>query len=227
MTRLLDDVALLLPGLGTSLVLTFLTLLFGLPAAVLTAVGLRSGRRAITGPLIVVIEILRGTPGLITLYFVYYGFPSAGILLSGTLAICVAFGLTFVAYTAPILAAAIAMVPREHIEAGDALGLSRWTVTTRVVLPQAVRAALPPLISWTVILFQATSLASVVGASDLFAAATSLGAQQFQYVYYILLAGVLYAAISIPLLALSARLMRADGGGRGMRGLIRSLKGVG
>lgn len=115
---------------------------FYIVLSVVVAVPARRLESRTTGALIVVIEILRRTPGLVTLYFVYYGFPSAGIPLTGTLAICLAFGLTFVAYTAPILAA-IAMVPREHIAVGEALGLSRWTVTTKIVLPQAVRAALP------------------------------------------------------------------------------------
>ncbi|WP_206789731.1 amino acid ABC transporter permease [Amycolatopsis sp. MtRt-6] len=208
MTGVPHDLALLLPGFVTTLGLTALTLAMGLPLAVVAAVCLRSGRRWVTVPVIVVIEVLRGMPALVTLYFVYYGLPAADVVLTDTLSICVAFGLTFVAYTAPILAAAIATVPHAHVEAGDALGLPRWTVHTKVVLPQAIRAAAPPLISWTVILFQGTSLASVVGASDLFARATSLGAQQFAYTYYILLAAVFYAALSIPFLALAARLHR-------------------
>lgn len=223
MTDLLHDVARLLPGLGTSLLLTFLTLLIGVPTAVLAALGLRSGTRAMTAPLIVVIEILRGMPALVTLYFVYYGFPAVGVLLTDTPAITIAFGLTFVAYTAPVLAAAIAMVPREHVEAGHALGLGSWTITSRVVLPQAVRAALPPLISWAVVLFQATSLAGVVGAMDLFAVATSMGAQSYRYVHYILLAAAFYAVISIPLLALAARMSGTDGGTGGLRRLARSM----
>lgn len=221
MDRIPHDLALLLPGFVTTIGLTALTLAMGLPLAVVLAVCLRSRRRWLTIPLIVVIEVLRGMPALVTLYFVYYGLPAADLVLGDTLSICIAFGLTFVAYTAPILSAAIATVPRAHVEAGDALGLSRWTVTTKVVLPQAIRAAAPPLISWTVILFQGTSLASVVGASDLFARATSLGAQQFAYTYYIALAAVFYAALSIPFLALAARMQR-NRGGRGFRDLLRS-----
>ncbi|MBI0376451.1 ABC transporter permease subunit [Streptomyces albiflaviniger] len=221
MDKLLHDFALLFPGFMTTVWLTVLTLAMGLPLAVVIAVGLRSGSRWLTIPLIVVIEVIRGMPALVTLYFVYYGLPAADVVLNDTLSICAAFGLTFVAYTAPFLSAAIASVPGRHIEAGDALGLSRWTVTTRIVLPQAIRASLPPLISWTVILFQGTALASVVGASDLFARATSLGAQQFAYTYYIVLAAVLYAGLSIPFLALAARVQRRRGG-RGLRDAMRS-----
>lgn len=221
MDGLLHDFGLLLPGFATSIWLTALTLAMGLPLSVTMAVALRSGTRWLTIPLIVVIEVIRGMPALVTLYFVYYGLPAASVVLNDTLSICIAFGLTFVAYTAPILSAAIASVPRQHTEAGDALGLSRWTVTTRIVLPQAIRASLPPLISWTVILFQGTSLASVVGASDLFARATSLGAQQFAYTYYIALSAALYAALSIPFLVLAARAQRRRDGRR-LRDLMRS-----
>jgi polar amino acid transport system permease protein len=223
MNGVLDDIGRLLPGFGTSLLLTFFTLLIGIPTTVLAGLGLRSKVRALAIVVNILVELLRGMPALITLYFVYYGFPAAGLLLSDTLAICIAFGLTFVAYTSPVLSAAIAMVPREHVEAGQALGLDRWTITTRIVLPQAVRAALPPLISWSVVLFQATSLASVVGASDLFAVATGLGAQRFEYVYYILLASVFYAIVSIPLLALAARMLGNTGGGGRARRLARAM----
>jgi polar amino acid transport system permease protein len=222
MTDILSDIALLLPGLWTTLQLTALSLLVGLPLALAVAVLLRSHRRLITWPAITLIEILRGMPALVLLYFVYYGFPSIGLVLDNTLSISIAFGLTFVAYTAPILSASIAMVPPEHIEAARALGLSRWVTTTRVVLPQAVQAAKPPLISWTVILFQGTALASVVGATDLFARATSLGAQQFTYTYWIVLAALLYALPSIPLLALAAAMQNRTGG-RGLRHRLKSL----
>lgn len=225
MTDLLHDVVALLPSLRTTLWLTMLSFSLGFPLAVVVAVLLRSESKAVTTPLIAVIEVLRGMPALLTLYFVYYGLPEQGIVLSATWSSCIAFALTFVAYTAPILASAIAMVPIAHVEAGAALGLGRLTVTTKIVLPQAIRTATPPLISWTVILFQGTSLAGWVGTSDLFAMAKSQGAQDFRYLYHLTLAAALYAAISIPFLALAARLERRQSRGTAkdlMRSLLRS-----
>ncbi|WP_340536964.1 amino acid ABC transporter permease [Nocardioides sp. GXZ039] len=224
MSDLLHDLQELGPGIVTTLWLTVLSFVLGFPLAVLVAIAFQSKHKLITAPLVVAIEILRGMPALLTLYFVYYGLPEQGIVLSATWSACLAFALTFVAYTAPIIAAAIAMVPAAHVEAGEALGLGRTTITLRIVLPQALRAALPPLISWTVILFQGTSLAGWVGTSDLFAMAKSQGAQDYRYLYHLAVAAGVYAAISIPFLALAARLERRRGGGSGIRGLARSLR---
>lgn len=222
MSELLQDISSLLPGLQTTMWLTLLSFALGFPLSVTCAVLLRSGRRSVTVPLVSAIEVLRGMPALLTLYFVYYGLPEQGVVLSSTACACIAFALTFVAYTAPIVASAIAMVPVAHVEAGAALGLSSSTVTFKIVLPQAIRAALPPLVSWTVILFQGTSLAGWVGTSDLFAVAKSQGAQDFRYLYHLTLAAGFYAVVSIPFLALAAQLERRRGSG-GLRTWLKSL----
>ena len=222
MSSLPADVQALLPGLRTTLWLTALSFALGFPLSVVVALALRSRRKIVTVPLLVVVEVLRGMPALLTLYFVYYGLPEEGVVLSATLCSCLAFALTFTAYTAPILASSIAMVPVTHVEAGQALGLNRWTITTRIVLPQALRVAVPPLISWTVILFQGTSLAGWVGTSDLFSLAKSQGAQDYRYLYHLSLAAGFYALISVPFLALAARLERRRGG-RGITEFLRSL----
>ena len=91
-----------------------------------------------------------------------------------------------------------------------------------IALARDIKAALPPLISWTVILFQGTSLAGWVGTTDLFNMAKSQGAQDYRYLYHLLLAAALYALISIPFLALAAQLERRQNRGS-IRGLLRSL----
>lgn len=218
----LHDLGVLLPSVGTTLWLTTLSFAIGFPLSVVCALALRSRRGIVTVPLVTVLEILRGMPALLTLYFVYYGLPEQGLTLSSTLSCCIAFALTFVAYTAPILSSAIALVPPAHIEAASALGLGSWTVSTKVILPQAIKAALPPLVTWTIILFQGTSLAGWVGTNDLFATTKSLGAQDYRYLYHLLIAAAFYALISIPFLWFATRL-EGRNSGSGVSATIRRL----
>jgi polar amino acid transport system permease protein len=192
----------LLGGLWVSVRLTFMTLLFGLPLGLALAVGASSRRRIVRGCVVALVEIGRGTPALVMLQVVYNGIP---VTLSGFASAFIALALTTAAYTSEILRGGLQAVPAGEVEAGQALGMSSVDVLRDVVIPQGVRIAIPPLIGFCIVMFQATSLAFVIAVPELTAQAKSIANETFHYFNLFLLAGLLYGVITISASALTER----------------------
>lgn len=196
----------LLPGLWVSVQLTFTSLAFGLPAGILLALMVISPTRLVKWLGLLVVETGRATPALVVLYLVYFGLPDTGLSLGAFASATIALAFATGAYTSEIFRAGIAGVPHGQIEACHALGMGWWTQLRRVVLPQAVRNVIPPLIGWCIILFQGTSLAYAISVRELMARAYNIGTVTFRFWDVILIAGALYALVCIPLSQLVSRL---------------------
>jgi len=152
----------LLLGLSTTLQAAALTIVFSLVLGTLvTIVRLLTGRLART-PLVIVLEVLRGAPVVILIFFTARLLPTVGIDLS--LLWYLVIGLTAYNFVVigEIVRAGVAAVPRGQVEAGLAVGLNRRQVMTIVQLPQAFRIMLPALISQLVVIVKDTSLAAIV-----------------------------------------------------------------
>ena len=152
----------LLAGLVTSVKLTALSLALGYPLALLLAVVVMSHRRAVRTLALVVIEIGRGAPLLVVLELLYYGLPSVNITLTALVTAVAALALQVGTYGSEIFRASLEAVPLGQREAADAVGLSRFASFRHVVLPQAIRIAVPPLMNIAIAIFLATSLAFVI-----------------------------------------------------------------
>lgn len=199
----------LLGGLGVSLRLTAAILAVGLPAGLLLALCAGVTNRALRMTSIVIVEIGRGTPALVVLQLVYFGLPTVGVTFSSFTASVIALGLTTAAYTSEIIRGGLQAVPDAEVEAADALGLSRRDTLRYVVIPQGLRIAIPPLAGFSIMIFQATSLAYTIAVPELMSQAYSIGSTTFRYLSILTLAGILYAAITIPASWLSARVEKA------------------
>ncbi|AQA04668.1 amino acid ABC transporter permease [Mycobacterium sp. MS1601] len=184
----------LLAGLWTSLRLTFMALLLGLPGGLSLAVGASSQRKAVRSLVITVIEIGRGTPVLVLLQIVYNGIP---VTLTAFVCATIALALTTAAYTSEIMRAGLQAVPRGEVEAGQALGMSSVHVLRDVVIPQGIRISLPPLLGFCILMFQATSLAFVIAVPELTSQAKSIANNTFHYFNLFIIAGALYALVTI------------------------------
>ncbi|WP_021591922.1 amino acid ABC transporter permease [Actinomadura welshii] len=196
----------LLSGLWTSVRLTFMALLLGLPAGLMLAVGASSRHRILRSGVILLIEVGRGTPALVVLQIVYNGIP---VTLTAFICASIALSLTTAAYTSEILRGGIQAVPSGEIEAGHALGMSRFHVLRDVVIPQGVRIAIPPLMSFCILVFQATSLAFIIAVPELTSQAKSIANNTFHYLNLFLIAGALYAVITISASVLTERVEKA------------------
>jgi polar amino acid transport system permease protein len=118
------------------------------------------------------IDAFRALPVLVVLILIYYALPFLGVRLSSFTSATIGLSLVFAAFTAEVIRAGIESVPRGQFEAAQALGLPFRLTLFKVILPQAVRVAIPPQTSNCVSLFKETSLASVVAMPDLLKQAT-------------------------------------------------------
>ncbi|MFJ4029927.1 amino acid ABC transporter permease [Paenarthrobacter sp. NPDC089989] len=198
----------LLPGLALSLGLTASLLAVGLPLGLLFAIGLGQKSRILRGTAIAVVEFARGVPALILLYLVYFGFPEFGVIIDSFPAAAIALGFSFAGYVSEVFRSGLEAVGKGQHEAAAALGLSSWTAFSKVVLPQAVKIVIPPLLGWSISYFQATSLAFAIAVPELMSRAYVLATTNFAYLLILSLAALLYAIVSIPLANLAERLSR-------------------
>jgi len=118
------------------------------------------------------VDVFRAIPILVLLVLVYYALPFMGIRLSSFVSAAVALGLVFSSFTAEVFRAGIQAIPKGQMEAAEALGLPFRVTIWKVILPQALKIAIPPHTSNSVAIAKDTSLASVVAMPDLLKQAT-------------------------------------------------------
>jgi His/Glu/Gln/Arg/opine family amino acid ABC transporter permease subunit len=188
----------LLPALATSIQVAVLSIIVGavvgLPVALMKMAGPRSVRFAAN----VYIEVLRGLPALVLLYFVYFGLPAFGIVLDALPAAVITFGLNGAAYMAEIYRGGLQAIDAGQGHAALALGLTPVQTLRYVLLPQSWRVVLPPAGSLAVALFKDSSLATTIALPELMNQANLLvGIWYTPFAIYLLVA-VMYAAVAIP-----------------------------
>ncbi|MBX7074205.1 MAG: ABC transporter substrate-binding protein/permease [Pirellulales bacterium] len=145
------------------------------------------------------VELFRGLPLLLLLFFLYFGLAHYGVDLPAVQTAIIGFGLTYAAYEAEIYRSAIQSMPRGQWEAALALGMSPALAFRRIIFPQALRAALAPMTNDFVALFKDTSLVSVIAVHELTKEYLILSRSSLKFVELGLLTAVLYLAMSIPL----------------------------
>jgi len=157
----------LIKGLLTTLEISVTSFIMGLALAVMLAPARIFAPRPISLIARGYIELLRGTPLLVQLLLIYFGLPSVGIKLDAYTACILAIGLNSAAYQAEILRGAMKSIPETQFLAAESLGMSTAQAYRYVVLPQALRVAIPALVNEFVTLIKESSLASVIGVVEL------------------------------------------------------------
>jgi polar amino acid transport system permease protein len=187
----------LLEGLGVSLALTGCVALVGLPLGLVFGLLSTHQNRLTRTVFIVFIEIFRGIPLLAVIYLLYFGLPSGGITLTAFVTMVIAHGLNLSAYSSEVFRAGILHVGPGQREAFASLGITHTKGFFHIVLPQAMRAVIGPMMSLLIMVFQSSSLAYTIGVGELTSKAFSIGAMTFQYFDVLALAGIIYAVICI------------------------------
>lgn len=170
------------------------------------------------------VEIMRGTPVLIQLFFIFYGLPSVGIKLSPFWAGAIGLGLNYAAYEAEIYRSGLFAIPSTQWEAALALGMTRWQAMREVVLPQSVRVVIPPITNDFISLLKDSSLVSIITMVDLTKAYGQLAATYYDYFGPGIMVAIIYLLIGLPFVRFSRyaehRLAEQDkdGGKKGMTG---------
>ncbi|MDT3718166.1 amino acid ABC transporter permease [Pseudomonas oryzihabitans] len=195
-------------GLLLSLQVTALALLIGIPLGLLFALGVSSRTLPLRWLTVVVVELGRGAPALILLQYFYFGLPSAHITLTAYSAAALALAYCTGAYTSEILRGGLDAVAQGQREAAEVIGLSPLDALRFVILPQALRIAIPALLGFSIMIFQASSLCFTIALPELVSRASMIGSSTFQYMPVLVLAGLLYAALCIPAALLVGHLER-------------------
>jgi L-cystine transport system permease protein len=150
--------------------------------------------------------IIRGTPLLVQLFIIFYGLPSIGITLSALVTAIIGFTLSVGAYGSETIRAAILSVPKGQWEAAHALGLSKLQTLLYVILPQAIKVAIPPMANSFISLVKDTSLAAAVTFTELFQVAQQITARTYEPLWLYMEAAFIYLMFCSVLSVLQSRL---------------------
>ncbi len=189
---LLNSLPALLNGAAASLKIMFIALSVGVFLGTILGV-IQTYAHAIFGFFVsVYVGIIRGTPQLIQITFFYYVLPMMGISLSGFMTAALALGINSSAYVSQIIRSGIKAVGKDQQEAAKVLGFTPLQTIWYIVLPQAVRYVLPALANEGMTLVKDTSLAYVIGVTELYKEARSIISQSYDVFTVFLMVTVLY-----------------------------------
>lgn len=201
----------------------FTTLLSGWPATLIVAVGalifalvfglvialLRISRlKFLRWPATAYVEFFRGTPALVQLFVIFFGFPDIGYQPSPFQAAILGLGMNGAAYLSEIYRAGIESIHRGQMEAALTLGMTPARAMQYIVLPQAIRTMLPPMTNFAIVLLKDTAIVFAVGVLEVMALARQLVTETLQSAPIYLMAGAMYLCVTIPMARLAARLER-------------------
>jgi polar amino acid transport system permease protein len=177
---------------GTTLEVFFLTLLFALPLGILVAKGRMSKHKIVSGLVNIYIMIMRGTPLILQLIFVYFApYYLFKASCDRFTAVIIAFVINYAAYFAEIYRGGIQSIPRGQYEASEMLGFSKTHTFVRIICPQVVKRIMPSLANEVITLVKDTALAQTIGVAELFRVAQNASARQFSTAP-IFIAGLFY-----------------------------------
>ena len=205
----------ILPDLLSGLLVTFEATVLGSIVAFALGLVLALLRRTniwlVSRAVWLFIEVIRSTPLLVQLYFLFNVLPHVGVRFSSLTTGVIGLGLHYATYTAEVYRAGIEGVPRGQWEAATALSLPARRVWTSVVLPQAIPRVLPALGNYVISMFKETPLLLAIGVLDLVGAAQEAGSEVYRYVEPLTLAGIFFLLLSYPSSILVRRLERRVG----------------
>lgn len=187
--RFLPD---LLAGAGLTLLLTAQGLAAGFALGLGAALGRTYGNRFWRGLAVSYIEIFRGTPLLVQVFLLYYGLPGLGITFSREWAAFLALGLNSGAYQAEYLRGSMLAIGEGQMTAGRAIGMSRWQTVFNIILPQALRLAIPAWANEPVSLLKSTAVVFLIAVPELMAKAKAVAAKTYDPISAYLAVAIIY-----------------------------------
>ncbi len=189
----------LIPGLSVTIPLTAISFTFAMIIAVAAAMAQFARVPVVTQLCRFYIWIFRGTPLLVQLFVVFYGLPKVGVRIEPFPAAVIVFSLNEGAYCAETVRAALEAVPAGQLEAGLCAGLSYLQTMRRIVLPQAMRTAFPPLSNSLIAMVKDTSLAANITVVEMFRAAEQINARVYEPLALYIEVGMIYLLFSTAL----------------------------
>ena len=191
----------MLIGTMDTLRLLFITIVLSIPLGILLAFGRVSSFRGLRKAIAAYVYVLRGTPLMLQLLFVYFGLPFLpviGVRLDDFPAAILAFVLNYGAYFCEIFRAGIQAIPRGQYEAAKTLGMNYVQTMRRIILPQVFKIILPPISNETITLVKDTSLIYVLAMNDLLRTTRNLVQRDFNIMPFVV-AAVFYLIMTLVL----------------------------
>jgi His/Glu/Gln/Arg/opine family amino acid ABC transporter permease subunit len=194
-------------GAVVTLVILVIALATGVVGGAVVCAGRLSPSTAVRRVAAAYVTFFRVTPEMILIFWAYNCIPPlVGIRVSGLVVGSLTLGLVAAAYLGEIYRAGIEALPRGQFEAARALGLSRWPLWGRVILPQSLRLMVPAFVNYFTEIVKNTTLLAAIGVAELALSAYLLGGQTFRYVEFLTAIAFVYFAIIFPFSLLSRRL---------------------
>jgi His/Glu/Gln/Arg/opine family amino acid ABC transporter permease subunit len=194
-----DNLGPLFAGLALTIELTFVVITLSLVFALLVALGGLSRFWPLQWLVKGYIEVIRGTPLLLQLIYIYYALPEvAGIRFDAFTAGVIGLTLNYSAYVSEVYRSGIQAISKGQHDAAAALGMTRSLAMRRIILPQAIRIVIPTLGNYFIALFKDTALCSAVAIHEVLFTAQILAAQNFQYFTLYTVVFIMYFCVSFP-----------------------------
>lgn len=152
------------------------------------------------------VSVIRGTPLMLQLFIIFYGLPEIGMKLDPVPTAIIAFSLNIGAYASETVRSAILSIPKGQWEAGFTIGMTYMQTFRRVILPQALRVAVPPLSNTFVGLVKETSLASLVLISELMKVSQIIVARNYEFILIYTEAGLIYWVVCTVLTYMQSKM---------------------
>jgi len=189
-------------GLGAlmTIFLSFVSMPIAIFLGMLIAVGRLYGPRWLKLPLAIYVEVLRGTPLMLQLLFIFYFLPNMGLVIEAIPAAIIGLSINYSAYESEIYRAGLQAVPGGQMEAALSLGMTKPQAILKVILPQAIRIVIPPVTNDFIALFKDTSICSIITVVELTKQYSILARNDpTTLVHLTIITGVLYLMMSYPL----------------------------
>ena len=203
----------LLWGLVFTLVLTAVSTVAGVVVGTAGASARTFGPKWLGRLVGAYVELIRNTPFIVQLFFIFFGLPAAGLKLDESTAAFLAMTINLGAYSTEIIRAGIEAVPKGHIEAGVSLAMTKWQVLRYIILKQAFQKVYPALSSQIIIVMLGSAVVSQISAQDLTYAANLVASRNFRNFEVYLLVALTYLLLAMLMRALlrglGARLFKA------------------
>ncbi|MBR0737516.1 amino acid ABC transporter permease [Bradyrhizobium liaoningense] len=192
----------LMNGVALTIIVTIGSLLLSTVLGLIWAMMRVSGIKVLSMLSASLINVIRGIPIIVLLFYLYFVMPELGVTLSALQAAILGLGIAYSAYQAENFRAGIEAIDKGQIEAAQSIGMGWWLTMRRVVLPQAVRIVLPPYGNVMIMMLKDSSQASTITVAELALQGKLIASSTFKNTSVFTLVALMYLTMSIPLILL-------------------------
>jgi len=191
----IESLPYVLEGIWYTLLISIVSMAIGIIIGFFLALARASTFKVLDWPARFYISFMRGVPILVILFLLYFALPVIGIEFTALQAALIGFSINSAAYIAEVFRSSLASVDKGQWESSRALGMTYWQIMRRIILPQSIRIAVPPLSNVYLDLIKASSLAAMITVPEVFQKARIVGAREYDLLTLLILVALIYWAI--------------------------------